>query len=133
MYQKTFLFLRFFNLRKSVVTVYNNGRLHSRTETGLEDETYQITKDKKTILPPADNIGFTGYDLYFTPPKQVQKLYSLSNGEMELVKQIDSSSFEIIDSKGRKNTYRYNQEGLADYIKIPHKVYDIEFKLIKSQ
>lgn len=116
-------------LQKSEVSVHNNGHLHSQTSTTLENGSYTILKDKKAISPPSGSIGLTGYDLYFGPPTHTQEIYSLSNGSMEMAKEIDSRTFEIMDSNNQKSVYKYNENGIAHYVKISHKVYDIEFKL----
>ena len=116
-------------LQKSEVSVHNNGHLNSQTSTMLENGSYTILKDKKEISPPSGNIGLTGYDLYFSPPTQTREVYSLSNGSMEIAKEIDSDTFEIMDSNHQKSVYKYNENGIAHYVKISHKVYDIEFKL----
>ena len=116
-------------LQKSEVSVHNNGHLHSHTSTVLENGSYTILKDKKEISPPSGNIGLTGYDLYFGPPTHTREIYSLSNGSMEVAKEIDSRTFEIMDSNNQKSVYKYNENGIAHYVKISHKLYDIEFKL----
>ncbi len=116
-------------LQKSEVTVHNNGHLHSKTTTLLENDVYSIIKDNKTTLFTQGNISFTGYDLYYTVPVGKSKIYSLSNGTMDSIEKTDLVSFELINAKNRKSLYRYNDKGIAEYIKIPQKPYNIEFKL----
>ncbi len=116
-------------LQKSEVTVRNNGHLHSKTTTLLENDVYRIIRNKKTKPFTQGNINFTGYDLYYTVPIGKSSVYSLSNGTMDSIEKTDLTSFELIDAKNRKSLYRYNDKGIAEYIKIPQKPYDIEFKL----
>ena len=116
-------------LQKSEVTVHNNGHLHSKTTTLLENGAYSIIKDDKTVPFTQGNISFTGYDLYYSVPEGKSRVYSLNNGTMDSIEKTGLASFELTDAKNRKSLYRYNDKGIAEYIKLPQKLYDVEFKL----
>lgn len=113
----------------SEVTVYNNDHLHSKTITTLNGNSYHIVKDDKKLNSPTREIRHTGYNLYYQYPKGIDKVYSLSEGSFDRIEVVNDKEVTVIDGDNRKNTYKYNDEGVLSYLKLHHTVYNIEFVL----
>ena len=116
-------------LKRSEARMYNNEHLHSTTITEHGEAGYRIVKNKKNLVAIEEKIRYSGYDLYFQYPKDLDALYSLSAGKMQRIEKVDAKELKVIDAAGNHSLYKYNDTGEVEYVKIHHHVYDIEFKL----
>ena len=116
-------------LYSSHVKTLKNGKINSDTYLVMQAENYLVIKDGDTTFINGP-ITYSGCLLYFHEPKLISCIYNERNGEKNTIKNLDNSTYAIIDKKGNKtNVYEYDDGNLIR-AELSHTIATIHFKRI---
>ena len=113
-------------LMESEASSKTNGHDHDNTHTIWKGDHYEVSLGRKT-KPIAEQKLFGGDLFYFEEPANIDKVYSLTSGELLYVEQDDSNKY-FFEHDGKKELHIY-ENGTLKELHIEHRLYTVIFKL----
>jgi Domain of unknown function (DUF6134) len=116
-------------LQNATVLTYTNGKLHNKTLTAYNSGNYEIKKDNK-VFSLKENVHFSGVMLYFNEPSDQMKVYSEIHGVINMIEQIDTGQYKIVDAETNRSSYYTYSDGKLEEIVIEHALLNFKLKRI---
>jgi len=119
------------HLFHSLVSVYLNKRLHSKTKVDRIGDTYQIFKNgQKTYLNKV--VIYSGSLLYFKEPLGLTQIFSEFDGLIKSIDKIGPHQYRITNPiNGKTSIYEY-QDGILKQIIIHHKLLNVKIERLNN-
>ncbi len=112
-------------LEESDLKMIVNGRLKTHRQTKKDGDRYTFFKNGKAKGKIQDVITHTTVMLYFDEPLGIRKTYSEEQGNFCEILHSPPDTYQKINAKGKKNTYRYS-DNLLRHLLIETTIMDFE-------
>ncbi len=118
------------HLIHSLVSVFLNKRLHSKTKVDRIGNTYQIFKNgQKANLDRA--VIYSGSLLYFKEPIGLTQIFSEFDGLIKSIDQIGAHQYRITNPVNGKTSIYHYQDGILQQIIIHHKLLTVKIERLE--
>ncbi|MCI2228339.1 hypothetical protein MC378_04100 [Polaribacter sp. MSW13] len=117
-------------LTSSNVSITVNEKLHTKTVTKWNKNSYQVIKNRNKENSIKDTITYSTIQLYFKEPRNISKCFSEQNGKFNSIIAMGNHIYKKVNPKGNQNLYYY-ENGLLKKADINGGL--IHFKIIKKQ
>ncbi|MBK8504162.1 MAG: hypothetical protein IPL46_19315 [Saprospiraceae bacterium] len=114
-------------LEESDLKMSVNGRLRTHSQTKRVGDVYTFYKNGKALQEVHEAITHTTIMLYFDEPSGISRTYSEECGDFCAILVGSPGTYQKINAKRKKNTYRYN-DNLLKHLLIETTLMDFEMK-----